>query len=48
MLRSKFAQLEQFLIVVIFLTRFDYDACNDKGVPYGYRPSPGSQRPCRY
>ncbi|KAF7942921.1 uncharacterized protein EAE97_006375 [Botrytis byssoidea] len=31
-LRFKFAKLEQLLIVSIFLTRFDYDTCDDKGI----------------
>ncbi|RDL36450.1 Cytochrome P450 [Venustampulla echinocandica] len=39
-LGTRFAKLEQFLIVAIFLTRFDYDTCDDKGVPYDAVPPP--------
>ncbi|PQE32897.1 cytochrome P450 6A1 protein [Rutstroemia sp. NJR-2017a WRK4] len=30
----------RFLIVAIFLTRFDYETCDDNGVPYGELPPP--------
>ncbi|KAH8593173.1 cytochrome P450 [Bisporella sp. PMI_857] len=34
------AKLEQFTIVAVFLTRFDFDTCDDKGVPYDSVPPP--------
>ncbi|PQE04899.1 cytochrome P450 6A1 protein [Rutstroemia sp. NJR-2017a BBW] len=39
-LGTRFAKLEQFLIVAIFLTRFDYETCDDKGVSYSEVPPP--------
>ncbi|TGO64313.1 hypothetical protein BOTNAR_0089g00020 [Botryotinia narcissicola] len=38
--RFKFAKLKQFLIVAMFLTRFDYDTCDDKGIIYDAIPPP--------
>jgi hypothetical protein len=36
----QFAKLEQFLIVAIFITRYDFDTCDDKGVHYDEVPPP--------